>query len=219
MPGIPPKPPITDDIFSLLVSRTLVAAALIAAVTRSSSMPTSFGSTTDWSILTRTTSNWPLTVAVTRPPPAAPSHSSFASSSWTRATSPWSFCACFMREFRSGILPLDIGLDLLDLGAKRLEHVLRDRVLAGLGLAAVALGGRLLARGLEHGARGGVLRGIDQLDRDLRRLAERLVQDLAKRVEPALGGVLVRLELRREAELEPVRRPAEHARGLERAGE
>ena len=57
MPGRPPMPPITPDIFSLLVSRTLVAAALIAAVIRSSSMPTSFGSTTVLSILTRTTSN------------------------------------------------------------------------------------------------------------------------------------------------------------------
>src|SRR4051812_22537693 len=98
-------------------------------------MPTSFGSTTDLSILTRTTSNWPLTVAVTRPPPAAPSHCIWASSSWTFATSVWSFCACFISALRSGIFPLDIGLDLLDGGAKRLQHVLRDRVLARFFLA------------------------------------------------------------------------------------
>src|SRR5215467_14645461 len=136
----------TEAIFSLLVSRTFAAAALIAAVTRSSSMPTSFGSTTDLSILIRTTSNWPLTVAVTSPPPATPSQVILASSSWILPTSLCSFCACFISAFKSGILPLDIGLDLLDLCAKRLQDVLGDRMLARLGLALGALGGGLLAR-------------------------------------------------------------------------
>src|SRR5690348_1802345 len=145
--------PITAAIRWLDCSRTFVQAALIAAVTRSSSMPTSLGSTTDLSIFTRTTSNWPLTVAVTSPPPAAPSHSIFASSSWTRWTSPWSFCACFISAFRSGILGLDIGLDLLDLRSERLEHVLGDRMLARFGLALRSLGVRLLARRLDDRAR------------------------------------------------------------------
>src|SRR4051812_36300392 len=187
MPGSPPRPPITEPIFSLLVSRTLVAAALTAAVTRSSSMPTSFGSTTDLSIFTRTTSNWPLTVAVTSPPPAAPSQVIFASSSCARWTSPWSFWACFIRALRSGIFPLDIGLDLLDLGAKGLEDVLRDRVGAGLGLALGALRRRALAGGLEDRARPRGLRlaRVEQPDRDLdvRELGAERVDDRGQLVE------------------------------------
>src|SRR5215470_6937183 len=168
MPGSPAIGPITDAIFSLVVSRTLVAAALSAAVIRSSSMPTSLGSTTDLSILMRTTSNWPLTVAVTRPPPALPSHVILASSSCARWTSPWSFCACFISALRSGIFPLDIGLDLLDLGAKRPQNVLGDRMLAGLGLALAALGRRTLLAGLEDRprARGVRLSGVEQPDAD-----------------------------------------------------
>src|SRR5215468_5058168 len=171
MPGSPAIGPMTWAILSLVVSRTLVAAALIAAVTRSSSMPTSFGSTTDLSIFTRTTSNWPFTVAVTSPPPAAPSQVIFASSSWARCTSPWSFWACFIRALRSGIFPLDIGLDLLDLSTKRLQHVLGDRVLARLGLSLAALGRGSLARGLDHRARLGRARfaRIEQPDGDLDR--------------------------------------------------
>src|SRR6478735_8134240 len=153
-PPIPPSPPITACIFSLLISRIFAAAALTAAVTRSSSMPTSFGSTTDLSILTRTTSNWPFTVAVTRPPPAAPSHWSAAISSWTFATSPWSFWACFISAPRSGIFPLDIGFDLLDRSAKRLQDVLRDRVLARFLLALRARRRLVLARRLDDRARG-----------------------------------------------------------------
>src|SRR5215468_3144078 len=168
MPGSPAIGPMTWAILSLVVSRTLVAAALIAAVTRSSSMPTSFGSTTDLSIFTRTTSNWPFTVAVTRPPPAAPSQVIFASSSWARCTSPWSFWACFIRALRSGIFPLDIGLDLLDLRAKRLQDVLGDRMLACLGLALAPLCRGPLPGGLQHRARpgGARLAGVEQLDRD-----------------------------------------------------
>src|SRR5690242_18117229 len=166
---MPPIGPITAAIFALLCSRTLVQAALIAAVTRSSSMPTSLGSTTCLSIFTRTTSNWPLTTAVTSPPPAAPSHSIFASSSWTRWTSPWSFCACFIRALRSGIFGLDIGLDLLDLRSERLEDVLGDRVLASLGLALGPLGVGLLARRLDDrpGRQRLGLRRVEHADGDL----------------------------------------------------
>src|SRR5262245_49060740 len=170
-PGMPPSGPLTEAICSLAVSRILLPAALIAAVTRSSSMPMSLGSTTDLSIVTRTTSNWPLTVAVTMPPPAWPSQVIAASSSCTRCTSPWSFCACCISALRSGILGLDIGLDLLDLRAKCLEHVLGDRVLARLDLALAALGGDALARRLEHrsGAAWALRRldGIEQPNADL----------------------------------------------------
>src|SRR5215467_1564426 len=168
MPGSPAIGPITDAIFSLVVSRTLFAAALSAAVIRSSSMPMSLGSTTDLSILMRTTSNWPLTVAVTRPPPAAPSQVILASSSCARCTSPWSFCACFISALRSGIFPLDIGLDLLDLSAKRPQDMLGDRMLARLGLAPRALRRRALLGGLEDGSgiRGGRLAGVEQPDAD-----------------------------------------------------
>src|SRR5262245_64235108 len=92
------------------------------------------------------------------PPPAAPSHVIEASSCWTFATSAWSFCACFISALRSGIFPLDIGLDLLDLGAKRLEHVLGDRMFARLGLALASLGGGLVARRLQDGPRTGARR-------------------------------------------------------------
>src|SRR5215831_14264562 len=174
MPGSPAIGPITDAIFSLVVSRTLVAAALSAAVIRSSSMPTSLGSTTDLSILMRTTSNWPLTVAVTSPPPALPSHVILASSSCARWTSPWSFCACFISALRSGIFPLDIGLDLLDLGAKRPQNVLGDRMLARLGLALGALRRRLLARRFDDRARRRLLRLglVEHADADLELVAE-----------------------------------------------
>src|SRR5689334_20238104 len=166
MPGSPAIGPITDAIFSFVMSRILAAAALYAAVTRSSSMPTSFGSTTDLSIFTRTRSNWPLTVAVTSPPPAAPSQVILASSSWARCTSPWIFWACFISALRSGIFPLDIGFDLLDVGAKRLEHVLGDRMLAGLALALRSLDRRSLARVLDQRARtrGARLAGVEQPD-------------------------------------------------------
>src|SRR5689334_6111596 len=172
IPGIPAIGPMTWAILSWLVSRTFLAAALTAAVTRSSSMPMSPGSTTDLSIFTRTTSNWPLTVAVTRPPPAAPSHSIFASSSCACARSPWSFCACFIRSPRSGVLGLDFGLVLLELRAEGLEHVLVDRVLARLDLALGSRGRAGLAAGLDDRARAGLpgLRRVERPHRDLHRL-------------------------------------------------
>src|SRR5262245_2583512 len=105
----------------------------------------SAGSTTAFSIVRLTSSNWPLTTAVTMPPPDCASQVILASSSWTFATSVWSFCACFIRAPRSGILPLDIGLDLLDLGAEGLQHHLGHGMLARLGLAAAALVGGALA--------------------------------------------------------------------------
>src|SRR5262245_29269411 len=220
MPGRPAIGPITCAIFPLLVSRTLAAAALIAAVTRSSSMPMSFGSTTDLSILMRTTSNWPLTVAVTRPPPALPSHVILASSSCARWTSPWSFCACFISALRSGIFPLDIGLDLLDLGAKRPEDVLGDRMLARLGLALGALCRRALLGGLEHRARarGARLAGVEQPDRDpdvaLRR--PEAAHDRAQLVGVVPRHLAHAVEVDRKPQLEQLRRPAQHARVLER---
>src|SRR4051812_28143113 len=220
MPGSPPPiPPITEPIFSLLTSRTLVAAALIAAVMRSSSMPTSLGSTTDLSILTRTTSNWPFTVAVTRPPPEAPSQVILASSSWARWTSPWSFWACFISALRSGIFPLDIGLDLLDLGAKRLQHVLGDRMLAGLGLALGSLRRRPLPGGLEDRARRalGRLAGVEHAEGDPQAL-ERRAQGADDRAD--LVGAVARhlahvVGVDRVAELEQLGGPGHHARLLE----
>src|SRR6476660_8332937 len=97
------------------------------------------------------------------PPPAAPSHSIFASSSWAFATSPWSFCACFMSALRSGILGLDIGLDLLDRSTKGLQHVTGDRMLASFFLALRALGVLALARRLDERTRRRVLgfRGVE----------------------------------------------------------
>src|ERR1051325_1324516 len=214
MPGMPPPAsgPIAAAIFSLLVSRTFAAAALIAAGIRSSSMPISFGSTTLLSIFTRRTSNWPFIVAVTMPPPAAPSHCILASSSWTFATSAWSFWACFISALRSGIFPLDIGLDLLDLGAKRPEDVLGDRMLARLGLALAALRRRALLRGLEHRARARSARlaGVEEPDRDPD-AALRRTEAAHDRAE--LVGVLPRhlahaVDIDREPELEQLRRPA-----------
>src|SRR4051794_3020994 len=116
------------------------------------------------------------------PPPAAPSQVIFASSSCACATSAWSFWACFINAPRSGIFPLDIGLDLLDLGPKRLDDVLGDRMLAGLGLAPGALAGGALAGCLEHAARriGFDLARRERADRDLRRATVVLAKHLAQ---------------------------------------
>src|SRR5689334_1085059 len=148
-----PMPPISCDIRSLLVSRTLVAARLIAATTRSWSMGMSLGSTTAGSILIETTSNWPLTTAVTMPPPAEASQVMRASSSCILVTSPCRRWAVFISCDRSGILGSDIGLDLLDRGPEGLEDELGGGVLARLGFALAALLGGALAGGLEHRAR------------------------------------------------------------------
>src|SRR5689334_16834690 len=113
------------------------------------------------------------------PPPAWASHVIFASSSWTLATSAWSFWACFMSAPRSGILPLDIGLDLLDLGAEGLEDHLGHRVLARLGLALLLLLGVPLAIELVHAAhrRRRRLGGVEEADRDVERVAGVLAQE------------------------------------------
>src|SRR5262245_13592591 len=89
-----------------------------------------------------------------------------------RAKSLLSLFACSSSPLRSGSLGSDIGLDLLDLCAKRLEDVLRDRVLARLHLALGALGRPALAARLEDGARAGLLRfgRVEEPDRDLHRL-------------------------------------------------
>src|SRR5689334_5255203 len=152
------------------------------------------------------------------PPPAEASHVIFASSSWTLATSAWSFCACFISWPRSGILPLDIGLYLLDLRAEGLEHDLGHRVLARLGLALGPLVGRALAIELEDGTRRRRRRlgGVEQADRDVDRAAVVLAEERAHRVELVLLArhLAEAVVLGREAELDRVRRPRHDARVL-----
>src|ERR1700710_1706030 len=79
-----------------------------------------------------------------------------------------------MSALRSGIMPLDIGFDLLDRSAESLQDVLGNRVLAGLGLALVALGGCTRAGRLGERASGrrGRLRVGEQPDLDLELHAE-----------------------------------------------
>src|SRR5262245_27358 len=107
------------------------------------------------------------------PPPPEASQVIFASSSWTLPRSAWSSWPCFMIAPRSGILPLDIGLYLLDLRAEGLEHDLGHRMLARLGLALGPLVGRALAIELEDGTRRRRRRlgGVEQANRDVDRAA------------------------------------------------
>src|SRR5690242_4344288 len=155
------------------------------------------------------------------PPPAAPSHVMAASSSWTLAMSPWSLCACFISALRSGIFPLDIGFYLLDLSAERLQHVLRDRMLARLELALGSLLRAPLARRLEHRARRDALRfgGIEQPHRqlDVRERRPELADDAAELVDdrPLHRHLAHAVDLDGKSQLDLVGGPREDARVLE----
>src|SRR5438105_5232395 len=80
---------------------TALSAELAAATTRSSSIPTSFGSTTLGSICTRAISPVPVAVTTTIPPPAVPWTSRLANSSCVRRSCSWIACACWNSAFTS----------------------------------------------------------------------------------------------------------------------
>src|SRR3954470_21760804 len=121
-----------------------------------------------------------------------------------------------MSAFRSGILPLDIGFDLLDRSAESLQDVRGEGVFAGLGLALVALCGGSRTRRLGERARWGRarLRVVEEPDVDLELQAE-LREDRLELVDvllfaEALAGPST-LRIRGKAELELARRPLHDA--------
>src|SRR5688572_28707180 len=85
--------PVTDDSFCCTVCSTLRFASLNAAATRSSSISLSSLSRAS-SIVTRRTSCLHVTTTLTMPPPATPSTSVAASSSWAFCMLACISCAC-----------------------------------------------------------------------------------------------------------------------------
>src|ERR1043166_4966087 len=88
-------PAVTLAISSLCVFLAISSALATALTTRSSSISTSLASTTFGSILIDTIEPSHLAPALTAPPPAVPSTSRAARSSWTRCICSCIFCACF----------------------------------------------------------------------------------------------------------------------------
>ena len=86
-------PPVRPPIFSWIVSSTLRAASLTAAVTRSCSISTSSLLTTSGSMRSETRFFWPSITTLTMPPPAAASIWRAAISCCMRSCA---CCSCFM---------------------------------------------------------------------------------------------------------------------------
>src|SRR5262245_31753491 len=132
MPGMR-RPPVTAAIFSSATLRELPRASLIAATIRSWSMSTSEGSTADGSMVTETSSCFPVTTALTTPPPAEPSIVIASSSPWMRSIS---CCICWAIRCR---LPIPMVVCLLVSWSSRPESGgLAGRALVGSGSAHLA---------------------------------------------------------------------------------
>src|SRR5688572_24765468 len=116
--------PVTDDNFCCTVCSTLRFASLNAAATRSSSISLSSPSN-ESSIVTRRTSCLHVTTTFTMPPPATPSTSVAASSSWAFCMLACISCACRINWLKPFIGTLSISTrfpSLARTNAVRLER-------------------------------------------------------------------------------------------------
>src|SRR5579883_3496497 len=96
MPGGSCRPAVMEDIFSCTFASTLCTASFTAAAIRSSSISRS-SLITAGSICTRRVSCRPLMVTFTMPPPASPTTSRAAISSWTFCMLACMAAACFIK--------------------------------------------------------------------------------------------------------------------------
>jgi hypothetical protein len=94
-PGGNATPDITEDMRCCVWVSTLLTASLMAAAMRSSSISRS-SEITCGSICTRLTSCLPDMVTFTMPPPASPTTSMLAISSWAFFMLAWRAIACFI---------------------------------------------------------------------------------------------------------------------------